>query len=70
MSWVELTSAWHDTRLRTCQVCGKLITSRAWRFPAEGGLLEACTPECEDLYVTYLRPAHGPLSPHVYDLPA
>jgi hypothetical protein len=61
--WTENSTPWHDTRLRHCQVCGKLITRLAWLFPAEGGFIEACGPGCEHLYHSYLLPTHGAVTP-------
>jgi hypothetical protein len=61
--WLELRLPWHETNVANCPVCGKLITSRAWEFSTARGRLQVCEPECEQLYDSYYRGAHGPLPP-------
>jgi hypothetical protein len=61
--WVELGLAWSDTAVNTCQVCGRLIPRREWRFEGGLGPLGACSTECEELYVAYIRPNYGARSP-------
>ena len=58
--WVEIERAWHETEIGHCRVCGRLITSREWRFESEAeGEIAVCDPSCEELYVTYWWPTHG-----------
>ena len=60
--WVDHERPWHDTKTVSCPVCGKLIPRRSWEF-ADGDLpIRVCSPECEDLYLTYWRPRNGPLT--------
>jgi hypothetical protein len=59
--WEARTLAWHDTDVLNCRVCGRLITRRIWVFEDEDGELRVCTPECEELYESYLKPTHGAL---------
>ena len=59
--WVELELAWHDTGVRSCPVCGKLVTRRTWEFEAGQGTIRVCDPDCQQLYETYYLPTHGPL---------
>jgi hypothetical protein len=61
--WVEFEIPWHETRVRNCPVCGKLVTRRAWQFATAEGALRVCDPDCEQLYESYFRPKHGPLLP-------
>ena len=37
------------------QVCGRLIPRRSWVFDGGAGELSACSPDCEDLYESYLE---------------
>jgi len=60
-SWVELTSSWYEPAHRTCPVCGRLVTRRAWRFVDGGPAIDVCSPQCEILYRDYYLPTHGPL---------
>jgi hypothetical protein len=61
--WIELHVPWNETSVRNCPVCGKLVTRRAWEFPAPEGTLQVCDPDCQQLYESYFRPRHGPLRP-------
>jgi hypothetical protein len=61
--WVELEREWQDSTLVNCEVCGRLIPRRAWVFGVAGGELEACSEACEELYVSYVEPTHGPIEP-------
>ena len=61
--WVEFEIPWHETGVRNCPVCGKLVTRRAWQFRTAEGTLRVCDPDCEQLYESYFRPKHGPLLP-------
>jgi len=45
-----------------CQVCGKLIPRRAWLFDGGAGEITACSPDCEELYVSYWKPTYGVMS--------
>jgi N-methylhydantoinase B/oxoprolinase/acetone carboxylase alpha subunit len=65
--WVELGLAWSDTAVTNCQVCGRLIPRREWRFEGGSGPLRACSPACEDLYAAYVRPTHGVRSPDAHN---
>lgn len=60
--WIELRLPWHETNVENCPVCGKLIAGRAWEFDASEGTLRVCEPDCEQLYLSYYRGAHGPLT--------
>jgi hypothetical protein len=57
--WRELESAWHETNVVHCDVCGKLIPRRAWCFAGENVEVVSCGPACEELYETYWLPTHG-----------
>ena len=61
--WQELDRPWHDTNVVHCAVCGKLIPRRAWRFEGGAGELAACSPDCEELYESYVRPTYGVVAP-------
>ena len=60
--WIELEIPWHETRIKNCPICGKLITRRAWRFVQEDRELVVCSPPCEELYETYWERRYGALS--------
>ena len=60
--WVEPARNWNDTDVSYCAVCGRLIPRRSWVFEGGAGTLNACTPECEDLYESYLKPTYGVLA--------
>jgi hypothetical protein len=55
--WLETTRPWHDTNVSYCDVCGRLIPRRSWVFSDGAKTLSACSPDCEDLYDSYLKPA-------------
>lgn len=57
--WLEPTRSWNDTSVIHCEVCGRLIPRRMWMFEGGAGELQACSPECEDLYDSYLKPTYG-----------
>lgn len=57
--WIELQVSWHDTSVRNCSVCGRLITRRVWSFREADRLLEVCEPSCQELYETYWKPTYG-----------
>jgi hypothetical protein len=57
--WVVRVLEWHNTDVLNCRICGRLITRRWWAFEGGAGELRACSPECEELYETYLKPTHG-----------
>ena len=57
--WIELDLAWNDTGVRNCPICGKLVTRRAWEFDDDGAPLQVCEPDCQQLYESYYREAHG-----------
>ena len=50
---------WNDTNVTYCAVCGRLIPRRSWVFDGGAGELSACSPACEDLYETYVKPTYG-----------
>ncbi len=55
-SWTSLESPWHNVLVVNCDVCGKLIPRRTWRFSdRDFGTLQACDPDCERLWNDYLR---------------
>lgn len=60
--WLEFDRTWHDTDIVNCSVCGRLIPRRAWVFTGAVGDVRSCSPECEELYRTYLEPTYGPLA--------
>ena len=45
--WVELEHSWHETNVVHCGA----------------GELEACSPECEQLYESYWKPTYGVMTP-------
>ena len=55
--WVETGARWNDTNVSYCHVCGRLIPRRSWVFDDGGKELNACSPDCEDLYESYLKPS-------------
>ncbi len=55
--WLDTVRAWSDTNVSYCGVCGRLIPRRPWVFDDGGKTLNACSPECEDLYDSYLKPS-------------
>ncbi len=57
--WVEPAHSWNDTSVTYCAVCGRLIPRRSWVFEGGAGTLAACSPDCEDLYESYLKPTYG-----------
>ena len=57
--YVEFDRPWHETNVTNCQVCGRLMPRRAWQFDGGDGDLQACSPACETLYETYVRPTYG-----------
>ncbi|HEX4518732.1 MAG TPA: hypothetical protein VH063_04025 [Gaiellaceae bacterium] len=61
--WVDHERSWHDTKTVSCPICGKLIPRRSWEFADGDALIQVCTPECEELYVSYWRPRNGHLNP-------
>jgi hypothetical protein len=61
--WVELDHAWHETNVAHCPVCGTLTPRRLWRFEGGEGEIGVCSPECEELYEGYWKPAYGVLKP-------
>jgi len=61
--WQELGRAWHETNVVHCSVCGKLIPRRAWIFADEAVEIQACGPDCQQLYETYWRPTYGAMRP-------
>ena len=62
--WEPREFAWHDTDVLNCPVCGRLITRRTWVFAdtETGAEIRGCGSDCEELYVTYLKPTHGPFA--------
>ena len=60
--WVDPARSWNDTTVSYCQVCGRLIPRRSWVFDGGKGDVTACGPDCEDLYIDYLKPAYGAIS--------
>ncbi|MBS1862173.1 MAG: hypothetical protein JSS68_10740 [Actinobacteria bacterium] len=58
-NWQPFERSWHDTEVVNCDVCGRLIPTRAWVFDGGEGQLRACSPECEELYFSYVVPRHG-----------
>jgi hypothetical protein len=61
--WLDFDIPWHDTSVRHCDVCGRLIPASAWLFTGIEGDVMACGPECEELYFDYWVEAHGTLGP-------
>jgi hypothetical protein len=64
--WIEPTRTWNDTSVSYCAVCGRLIPRKSWVFEGGAGPLVACTPDCEDLYESYLKPAYGAMASHAH----
>ena len=60
--WVDPNRHWNDTEVAYCAVCGRLIPRRSWVFDGGAGGLSACSPDCEDLYESYLKPTYGVMS--------
>ena len=58
--WVEFERSWHETEVVNCSVCGRLIPRRAWVFDGVEAPVTACSPECEELYFSYVVPEYGP----------
>ena len=61
MSWVVRDLPWHRTEVAYCEVNGQLLPARYWQFEADGRLIRARDPHCEELYRRYLagRQAEG-----------
>ena len=58
--WVEVHRAWHEDAYVHCDVCGRLIPARQWRFADAGRTLTACEPACQELYESYVKAGrHG-----------
>lgn len=57
--WREPKRSWNDTNVAYCAVCGRLIPRRSWVFEGGAGELAACSPACEDLYESYVKPTYG-----------
>jgi hypothetical protein len=57
-AWRDEPRHWSDTSTRHCSVCGRLIPRRSWVFDDDGAAIEACGPECEDLYFDYVKPTY------------
>ncbi len=55
--WLDTARTWSDTNVSYCDVCGRLIPRRSWVFDDGSKKLNACSPDCEDLYDSYLKPA-------------
>jgi D-serine deaminase-like pyridoxal phosphate-dependent protein len=53
--WRDIQVAWNDTSVRHCEVCGRLLLRREWVFEDGNREWVACSPECQELYATYLR---------------
>jgi hypothetical protein len=56
MTWVERDEPWHRTEVAYCEVTGQLLPRRYWEFEADGRVLRARDPHCEELYRRYLSP--------------
>lgn len=56
--WRPISHPWHDTTVSHCEVCGRLLPSRAWVFATapEGETVDSCGPDCQELYETYVGP--------------
>jgi hypothetical protein len=57
--WVDPAKPWHDTNVAYCGVCGRLIPRRSWVFEGGNGEIAACSPDCEDLFMDYVKPTYG-----------
>ncbi len=55
-AWQLIEQSWHNVQVINCQVCGRLIPRRIWRFAdKEFGSLDSCGATCERLWFEYLR---------------
>ena len=59
MTWVTRELPWHRTEVLYCDVTGQLLPRRYWQFEADGRILKARDPHCEELYRRYLAPPEG-----------
>lgn len=58
-AWREQPLEWYAEPKDSCEVCGRLVPSRRWVFRDGEREVEACTPECEQLYFDYVVPPRG-----------
>ncbi len=66
-AWEDKAQPWHEIHVLNCQVCGRLIPQRTWRFiDPDFGTILACTPPCETLWYHYVRARQAEMkaSPH------
>jgi hypothetical protein len=42
-----------------CELCGQLVAGRCWTAEVEGRERVFCSPEHEELFVSYWLPRHG-----------
>lgn len=59
-SWETIETAWYDTSVQTCALCGQMIPKRFWEAEVRGEALVFCSEECEQLYRSYWLPKYGP----------
>ena len=54
--WLDTARAWSDTNVSYCDVCGRLIPRRVLGCSTTAAKkLNTCSPDCEDLYDSYLK---------------
>ena len=48
-----MTQVW-ETSVTPCECCGQIVARRLWVAEVAGEERRFCTPECEELYRTYV----------------
>ena len=61
--WETLETTWWETNVTNCSFCGEMIPRQEWVSEVEGQKRVFCSPECEQLYLDYWVPKHGPTLP-------
>jgi hypothetical protein len=50
-----ITQVW-ETVVTPCDCCGQVVATRLWAAEVDGHQHRFCSPECEELYHSYVVP--------------
>jgi hypothetical protein len=53
-SWEPIVTQVWETSVTPCECCGQIVARRLWVAEVAGEERRFCTPECEELYRTYV----------------
>jgi hypothetical protein len=53
--WEPISAQVWETVVTPCECCGQVVPRRLWVVEIDGVERRFCSPECEELYRTYVR---------------